>query len=159
MLLYFVAFDLSVVFSESMSPALQGTSFANGDCVLTEKISYRLRAPQRWEVVTFIDDTGLRVMKRVVGLPGEQIRLRRGQPLEIDGRPLDIPERLPYLHYIPYGNLADGKPVACGTGYYLLGDDSRDSNDSRFEGSVPRAKILGRAWLIVGPRPRYGFVN
>lgn len=98
-------------------------------------------------------------MKRVVGLPGEWVRLGRRQPLEIDGQPVPIPPHLQHVHYIPYGNLAEGKPVSCGDGYYVLGDFTEDSNDSRFEGTVRSHQILGRAWIIVRPASRLGFVR
>lgn len=157
-LIYAFCFDLSIIASQSMAPTLLGTSVDNGDWVLTEKVSYWFRKPDRWEVIIFFDNTGTRVMKRVVGLPGERVRLRRGGHLEIDGQPLPVPESLPFLHYIPYGNLFDGKPVPCKEGYYVLGDDSRDSNDSRYEGNIPPHRILGRAWFIVRPWSRAGFV-
>lgn len=158
-LVWFVGFDLSTIVSGSMSPTLQGTSFDNGDWVLTEKFTYWFRRPRRWEVVTFRNAMGVRVMKRVVGLPGETVRQERRLPIEINGQPVMMPEHLKNLHYIPYGNLAGGKPVECGDGYYLLGDDTRDSDDSRFEGPVRPDRIMGHAWLIVHPRPRMGFVN
>src|SRR5438105_2360175 len=80
-------------------------------------------------------------------------------PHSIDGQSLEIPAALAHLHYIPYGNLADGKAVPCGDRYYVLGDDTRDSNDSRFEGPIREEKIIGQAWLIVRPQSRFGFVN
>jgi len=60
---------------------------------------------------------------------------------------------------VRYGNLTEGKPVPCGDGYYVLGDDLKDSDDSRFNGPVPPHRILGRAWLIVSPRNRFGWVR
>ena len=49
--------------------------------------------------------------------------------------------------------------VDCGDGYFLLGDDSADSWDSRYEGPFERWRVRGRAWLIVGPSGRRGWVN
>ncbi len=57
-LVYLAFFDVSVMVSGSMSPALQGTSRDNGDHILTEKVSKWFRAPRRWEVITFINDEG-----------------------------------------------------------------------------------------------------
>ena len=61
--------------------------------------------------------------------------------------------------YLKFGNLIDGKPIACGEGYYVLGDDLQDSDDSRFNGSVKPSRLIGRAWLIVSPWDRFGFVR
>ena len=44
-------------------------------------------------------------------------------------------------------------------GFYVLGDDSKDSQDSRFEGTIAPQKILGRAWCVVWPISRMRWVN
>ncbi len=48
--------DLSVVVSPSMAPTLRGTAVANGDRVLTEKVTYRFRMPRRWEGIACTTD-------------------------------------------------------------------------------------------------------
>lgn len=157
-LLFWLFFNYSNVVSPSMSPTLQGSA-SKYDSVLTEKASYWFRRPRRWEVVTFCDDEGTQIMKRVVGLPGEKVQMLRHGRLFIDGKELTPPAELCFLHYFPYGNLADDKVVDCGEGYYLLGDFSRDSGDSRFSGPIDPKKIIGRAWLIVRPSERMGVVH
>ena len=156
-LIYFTCFDLSIIISGSMSPALQGNNAATGDRILFEKLTDRIRPPHRWEIHQFHTPEGLTVAKRIVGLPGERISLRSGV-LCINGKPIPIPARLAYLHYYPLGNLDGGKEVACGSGYYVLGDDSRDSDDSRYEGVLTADRFTARAWLILGPT-RFGFVH
>lgn len=141
-----------------MSPTLQGNSPDDGDRVLTEKVSYWFRRPRRWEVITFINDTGDKRMKRVAGLPGENVQMVKPGELLIDGRLVDPPKVLDHA-YLRFGNLTDGKPVPCGDGYYVLGDDLKDSDDSRFNGPVPAHRIVGRSWLIVWPWPRFGHVH
>jgi signal peptidase I len=156
--LSWLTIDTSVIISQSMSPTLQGTNVDTGDRVLTEKVSFRFRKPRRWEVITFVDKSGQKVMKRVVGLPGESVQMREPRVLLIDGQPIDCPPTFE-RRYLQFGNLADGKPVPCGTGYYVLGDYLQDSEDSRFEGPVPPGRIIGRAWLIYRPWPRFGWVR
>jgi signal peptidase I len=153
-----LALDLSVVTSPSMSPTLQGTRLEDGDWILTEKLSYRLRRPRRWEVVTFTDQEGRQIMKRVVALPGEHVSLR-DREVCIDGVPVRRPHSIEHLRYYDYGNLHNGAAVSAGDGYYVLGDHSGDSQDSRFEGPLGRDRITGRAWLIVWPLGRIGFVT
>ncbi len=80
-LVYHLFFELSVVVSPSMSPTLQGTGPQNGDWVLMERASYLVRKPHRWEVVAFRNSYGTPVMKRVVGLPGEDVSLSDGEIL------------------------------------------------------------------------------
>ena len=156
--LSWLTIDMSVIVSQSMSPTLQGTNVDTGDRVLTEKMSYWFRRPRRWEVITFVDNSGQKVMKRVVGLPGESVQMREPRVLLIDGKPVDCPASFE-RKYLQFGNLTDGKPVPCGTGYYVLGDYLQDSEDSRFEGPVPPGRITGRAWLIFWPWARFGWVR
>ena len=156
--IYCIGFDISVMASGSMAPTLQGTSTENGDHVLTEKVSYWFRRPWRWEVITFRNSEGLQVMKRVVGLPGEMVSLKDGEVL-VDGQPVRRPRALGFLKYYAFGNLHQGKAAPCGAGYYVLGDDSRDSQDSRFEGPIDPEQIRGRAWLVVRPLSRVRWVN
>ncbi len=157
-IIYHVAFDLSVVISGSMAPTLCGDGGPNDDWVLTERVSYWFRKPRRWEVVQFETDDHMIVEKRVVGLPGETISLLDHRPM-IDGTPLPPPDSLNHLHYLPQAALSDGRKQLCGTGYFLLGDDSEDSWDSRFDGPIQREAIRGRAWLILWPPSRIGFVS
>jgi len=157
-LLSYAAFDISVITSPSMSPTLQGNSIDDGDRVLTEKLSYWFRQPRRWEVIAYTRDDGMQILKRVAGLPGEQVQLDDKRYLLIDGRRVEPPHAL-NARFLRYGNLFDGKPVACKTGYYVLGDDLKDSDDSRFNGPVRPDRLIGRAWLIVWPPERFGWVR
>jgi hypothetical protein len=64
-----------------------------------------------------------------------------------------------HLEQLGFGNHMEGKPVPCGDGYYVLGDELKDSDDSRFNGPVPARRVMGRAWLIVWPWKRLGWVR
>lgn len=156
--IFWLTMDYSVIISPSMSPTLMGTGADNGDRVITEKVTGWYRTPRRWEVITFEKPTGERVMKRVVGLPGETVQITSGRELLIDGKAVELPPVLDRM-YLRYGNLADGDAVPCGDGYYVLGDDLKDSEDSRFIGPVPERLIIGRAWMIVSPWERIGWVK
>ncbi|HOX05816.1 MAG TPA: signal peptidase I [Planctomycetota bacterium] len=157
-IVYHVGFDLSAMSSDSMSPALAGTNARNGDWVLTEKVSYWFRRPRRWEVVTFLNDDGLQVMKRVAGLPGERVGIREDRVV-VDGAEPPRPERLARLRHYAYGSLHKGAEAACGDGYFVLGDNTADSLDSRYEGPVRPDSVVGRAWLVVWPPEKAGFVG
>lgn len=157
-LIYVLFFDVSVIVSPSMAPTLKGTSIEDGDWVLTEKLSFWWREPRRWEVVTILRDDHQRIMKRVAALPGEEIMLPRESPLLVNGKPVEMPVPTE-MNFLRYGNLMSPKPVVCGEGFYVLGDDVRDSDDSRFNGPIRREQIVGRSWLIIWPLSRSGVVN
>jgi signal peptidase I len=157
---YALCFNLDQIVSPSMSPTLQGESINDGDWVLSEKISYRLRSPRRWEVVRFVNDDGTLVMKRVGGLPGETIGVDDGGHVITNGRAMMFPQGLEFLHYYAFGPyLHDGKQARCGDGYFVFGDDSKDSQDSRYDGPIPAARLKGRPLLRVWPWNRIGWVN
>ncbi|MCE5268626.1 MAG: signal peptidase I [Planctomycetaceae bacterium] len=159
MLVYYAFFDVSRVVSGSMAPTLRGENWQTGDLVLSERVSYWLRRPRRWEIITFRTAEGMQVMKRVIGVPGERVEVRRDGQIIINGQPLERPADLDFLHYFPAGNLLRKEPVECGDGYYLLGDNALDSDDSRFNPPVRPDQLIGRAWLILAPAGRRGFVN
>ena len=159
--------------SGSMEPTLDP-----GDRVLVQKVVY---GPDRGDVVVFADpkgrpgpdrgivggfvhwlSTALGIerpehedfIKRVIGLPGETIELRDGK-LFVDG--IQIPE--PYLE-----GAADtrdyGPERVPSDALFVLGDNRLNSNDSRFGlGFVPIDKIVGRAFVIVWPPSRVGWIH
>lgn len=157
-IVYHGAFNLSIMTTHSMSPTLQGTSYENGEWILTEKLSYWLREPRRWEVVTFRNEECTQVMKRVVGLPGETVSLKDKCPL-INGEAVERPDSIAAMEYLGYGGLHRGNIEACGDGFYVLGDNTMDSYDSRWTGPLRREQIIGRAWLVVWPLSRVRFIN
>ena len=157
-IIYHICFELTAMTSDSMAPTLNGTSYATGDRILLEKISGRFRAPKRWEIYFYYDTEGNPVAKRVVGLPGERISIRTNG-ICINGTALSRPKDLERVKYYDYGSLANGREVECGQGYFMLGDSSRDSFDSRYTGLVTKERFRGRVWCIVSPRAHAGFVK
>ena len=157
-IIYHSCFHLSVVVSGSMAPTLQGDDHTPRDRILSERVSWWFREPRRWEVVEFWTPEHMVIAKRVAGLPGEDIAIRDGRVF-IDGAPAPVPEALGLLRYMDQGLLSNGTQRNCGEGYFLLGDDSEDSYDSRYEGPVDRKAFNGRVRLIVWPPSRIGFVR
>jgi signal peptidase I len=94
------------------------------------------------------------VLKRVVGLPGESVKLDGGQVI-IDGEPL--PE--PYLPASPV-EAGDHYEWQLGPGeYVVLGDYRARSQDSRAHGPLPLTGILGKAWYRYAPGSRSGWLG
>jgi len=145
-----------------------------GDRILALKGVYLLSTPQRGDIVIFrrvegtswddgmSEDTTL-LVKRIVGLPGEQIQIRdswvwvRGLGEE-EFRPVArslFPEDQEYENRGSYGTsgLAVEIPDGC---YFVLGDNTYNSNDSRIWGFLPRSHIKGKAILRFWPPARIG---
>lgn len=145
--------------SASMEPTLHGCPGCNDDHILVDKISYRLHDPRRQDVVVFDRPQDAFVsekvlIKRIVGLPGEKVRLMQGL-VYIDGAPLDEP----YLRKqcgarpsTPHGS-ASSWTIPAGE-YFVMGDNRCNSTDSRDFGPIKKSSVVGRAWLIVWPLRR-----
>ena len=142
-----------------MSPTLKGNGKPGSDWVLSERITHRFRAPRRWELLAFRNAEGLQIMKRVVGLPGETVALKKDGTFLIDGTVIGRPTVIAQNKYFAWGKLTAEHRAEAGDGYFVLGDDSKDSQDSRWEKPVERDSIYGRPLLIVWPISRFGFVN
>ena len=146
----------------SMRPTL-----IEGDRILVNKFIYgakipftpihfpQMRAPQRGDVVVFIypQDTRRDFIKRMIAGPGETVEINSGV-LYIDGKPLEEPlfDRY-YYNRGPYGE--EGKKITVpADSYFVLGDNSGSSQDSRYWGFVPKKYLLGKAFLIYWPLNR-----
>src|SRR5258707_2731617 len=151
-------FEITAMTSESMSPTLLGTSYENGDRIMLEKITGWFRSPKRWEIHFFYNEEGTPVTKRIVGLPGERISVKKGR-ICVNGTEVALPKDLPHLKCLAAGTLGAGREVDCGKGYFVLGDDSKDSYDSRFTGPVGPERVRGRVFCIVWPLSRIGLVK
>lgn len=151
-----------------------------GDHIIVNKFAYGpgptagvlpLRPIKRGDIVVFRfpQQPETDFVKRVVGLPDETIMIR-DKKVWIDGRPLDEPyvvyadartyRRLPGLPE-PYRSRDQFGPyVIPRDGYFVMGDNRDQSNDSRFWGPVRRDLIKGRAFLVYwsyrGMPPRAG---
>lgn len=159
LILYLAGFELTRIDSNSMAPTLQGRGTPDSDWILTEKFTYAWREPKRWELMAFNSTDGLKVMKRVVGRPGESVALSKEGVFRIDGAAVEKPASLAAITYYAHGRIGDGRVSDAGDGYFVMGDYSRDSQDSRWEDPVRRDAVIGRPWLIVWPPWRMGFVN
>jgi signal peptidase I len=125
-------------------PSMQPNLYV-GYRVLTEKVSYRFRPPQRGDVViSHREEQAKSLIKRVMAVPGEVVEVRDGHTF-INGAVI----REPWVtHFGGPGFEAQTVPA---DRVFLLGDNRANSRDSRSTGFVPVEAIQGRAWLIYWP--------
>ena len=144
----------------SMKPTL-----TEGDKIMVNKllfgpkvpfIDYRfpsLRKRVRGYIVVFIYPIdGRDFIKRLVAVGGETVEISDGKIL-INGEPIEGPPEMLKIYYYnrgPYGG--DGHPVKVPEdSYFVLGDNSGSSQDSRYWGFVPKENVIGRAMFIWWP--------
>ena len=145
----------TVVNGDSMCPTLY-----DKDNLIVNKISYHFGEPERFDVVVFPYEykKNTYYIKRVIGLPGETVRI------DTDGN-IFINEVLLEEHY---GAEVINEPgialngITLGDGeYFVLGDNRNHSSDSRTTavGPIKREKIIGKAWVRIYPFNSIGVVE
>jgi len=148
----------------SMEPTLHGAS-RGGDRILVNKFVYYFRGPERGDIVVFSTknieglDKDKDYIKRLVGLPGDTVEIRKGR-LYVNDTLLVYPEMFRTNTYFNFegesgGYGAPGQKVTVpDRSYFVLGDNSGNSKDSRYWGFVPHRNIKGKALLIYWPLTR-----
>jgi len=128
---------------------VSGTSmvptFSNGDYVLTDELTYRIRPPQRGEVVVFHDvsDYSTYLIKRVIGLPGERVVINNNTVTIYNKQ---NPNGFVLAEsYLPSGTITSGNEdlTLSSSSYFMMGDNRAVSYDSRSWGPLPANDIVG----------------
>ncbi len=107
---------------------------------------FAIHPPRRGEVIVFRfpRDPSKDFVKRVIGVPGEEVEVVSGTAF-IDGVPLEEP-------YLTSRDNSNSAPLLLHGGeYFVMGDNRRRSNDSRSWGAVPEENILGKVWVVYWP--------
>ena len=145
--------------TQVIGPSMQPTLY-DGDNLILDKITYRFRDPKRFEVVVFPFRNGenKNYIKRVIGLPGETVKIDDEGNIYINGEKLEESFGLEVIKNP--GIAAEGMTLGEGE-FFVLGDNRNNSEDSRYEvvGPVKKSEIMGRAWLRIWPLNSFGFVK
>ncbi|MBV8602980.1 MAG: signal peptidase I [Candidatus Eremiobacteraeota bacterium] len=130
----------------SMEPRI-----GSGEFVLIDTIAYRFGPVRRGDIVAFRHGgpSSEAYLKRVIALPGERVAIERGI-VSIDGKPLEEA----YVRY--HDTTSVPERIVPADGFFVLGDNRSNSDDSRDWGFVPASAIMGKAWLALWPPSRIG---
>lgn len=138
-----------VVSGTSMEP-----TFYDWQYLIIDKLVYDLHSPERGDVIVFKlpQDNSRSLIKRVIGLPGETVRISGSKVTIITldhGKELALSE--PYIDPLD-ASTGDKLEVKLGAGeYFVLGDNRHVSADSRFWGKLPQSDISGRVDIRLFP--------
>jgi signal peptidase I len=173
-LLRLFVFQAFYIPSGSMEPTLHGCEGCNNnDRIIVNKLSYRLHAIHRGDIVVFeapdadravetkpgecavlgFDNSIKDLVKRVVALSGETIDMKNGR-VYIDGKELEEP-------YVPDGITTDWtgtQSSACKVPegmVWVMGDARNNSQDSRVFGPIEKSRVIGRAFVRIWPITRF----
>jgi len=137
-------------------------TFKPKDCIMVDKLTYRVRDPHRGEVVIVWPPKDRMssknpYIKRVVGLPGETVKIEDGQVYikTKDGSEFRLlSEEMPGVSVTPECR-NDGQWEIQKGQYFVLGDNRDESSDSSVWGTVPRKNFIGKTWLRYWPLSRF----
>ncbi len=136
------------------------TTLSDQDNLIVDKLTYRFSAPKRFDIIVFPfqyeEDTYY--IKRIIGMPGETVRIDDEGTIYIDGEVLDE----------SYGRETIRNPgrayqeiTLAEDEYFVLGDNRNNSADSREPsvGNIHRRDIIGRAWVRIWPLNKFGVLK
>ena len=149
---FFVAAPF-VVSGASMDP-----TFATWDYLIIDRVTYRLDNPARGDVVVFKfpQDTTRSFIKRVIGLPSETVVIENGiVRIESPAHPEGVVLTEPYIAAENMQN-SSMRMLLGPDDYFVMGDNRRQSADSRTWGALPRDLIVGRALVRLFPFTEIG---
>lgn len=149
------------------------TTLLEGDRILVNKFIYgaripltdlrlpAVRQPQRGDVVVFVypEDPAKDYIKRLIAVGGETVEIINGN-IYINGKLCedgDLKMRF-YYNRGPYGEESK-KVVVPADSYFVLGDNSASSRDSRYWGFVPKKMMIGKAIIVYWPLNRIRMVR
>ena len=147
----FYVFSITMVVGNSMNPTLE-----NGEVLILDKIKYRFSDIKRGDIVSIQHGDSKFYIKRIIGLPGENIKIRNNilyinnvgyeEPYLAEGLVYDGFE----LSTLGYQTIPDGM-------YFVLGDNRIDSADSRSKsfGLISKDEIVGKIDLRIWPLNKF----
>lgn len=138
------------------------STLSDGDNLVVDKISYRFREPERFDIIVFPFKYEEKTfyIKRIIGMPGETVWIDPEGTIYINGEKLEESYGLEVIDEDHIGLAA--KEITLGEDeYFVMGDNRNASSDSRDPsvGNILREDIVGRAWLRIYPFDKIGFIR
>lgn len=141
------------VWGDSMTP-----NYESGDYLFINEISYRFSEPERGDVVILKPphDSSRFFIKRIVGLPGESLKIEDGKVFVGEGAVISGELRESYLLERTPGSV---DITLDDDHYFVMGDNRNASSDSRTWGALERDRIIGKAWIRAWPFKKFEIVK
>jgi signal peptidase I len=142
-----------------VSGASMDNTFANGQYLIVDQLSYYLHEPERGDVVIFRypKDPSKFFIKRVIGIPGDTVLINDAAvTIKNETYPSGLVLDEPYIKSMQAA--APLEEVLGPREYFVMGDNRDQSSDSRVWGVLQEERIIGRAWLRLFPPTAANFL-
>ncbi|MFC4811203.1 signal peptidase I [Paenibacillus sp. GCM10023250] len=128
-------------------------TLVDGQRLIEDKLSYHFESPHRGDIV-IIDgpESDKRLIKRVIGLPGDVIDFTGDGRVIVNGQPLEEP----YVNGLSYANGMKVPYTVPAKHLFVMGDNRENSQDSRMLGPIALSSIEGRAVFRLWPLSKFG---
>lgn len=161
-LLYYVVVALAVALTirffiaapYMVSGASMEPTFFDLHYLIVDRVTYKLENPSRGDVIVFDlpENPSKSLIKRVIGLPGETINVKKGKvTITNEAHPKGFVLNEPYIDPENLSEMGDTRVTLEENQYFVMGDNRAVSADSRIWGPLPRENIVGRALLRLYP--------
>lgn len=154
-LIYLFIASFSVVDGPSMQP-----NFQTGDLTIYEKLTTTWGKLEHGDVIVFQAPDGKDFIKRVIGLPGDTVKVEGGK-VYVNGIVINEPYLSDENKYVRAGQyFTEGREVTATESQYIaFGDNRSVSYDSRSIGPIDKKDIKGKVWIRFWPIEKFGAVN
>ncbi len=134
----------------------------NGDNLIVDKLSYRFRDPERFDIIVFPFQyqTNTYYIKRITRLTRETAQTVEDVNMYKNGERMEEPYGREVIQPETIGRAAE--PIVLGEDeYFVMGDNRNNSSDSRTDivGNIKREDIIGKAWLRIWPLSDFGVLK
>lgn len=157
----FIVVYLFILQPNQVKGASMEPNFYSGEYILTSKITYKFRPPQRGDVVVFKSpkNPDIDYIKRIIALPQDKVLIQNGE-ISVNGQHIEetyIPNK---TNLWEGGFVKEGVQISIPQDYYLVfGDNRPRSSDSREFGPIPSESIIGQVIYRYFPAVKIGWIN
>ncbi len=143
----------AVVEGDSMEPVL-----SDGDVVLCNKFTYSFNPPERYDIAVVPAKDGTHIVKRVIGLPGDDMTINNFGKVVVNDKTLDSDPGIGII--MDKGCLKDELTLETEE-FFVMGDNRNSSIDSRSDkvGIIKRSQFIGKAVLRIYPFNKFGKIE
>ncbi len=158
---FFIVVYLFIMQPNQVKGASMEPTFQSGDYILTSKITYKLRKPERGDVIVFKSpkNPDVEYIKRIIGLPGDKLMIEKGE-IYVNGKLFPEQYIAARTNLWEGGYVLEGVPITIPDNYlFVMGDNRPRSSDSREFGPIPFESVIGQVFYRYFPPSKNGWIK